>query len=401
MNILLADFHKYVGYSGGIENVLAKMAAAMQARGHAVTAAFADEKEGKPFFALPGGVRVYNLYHVSGMAPVRPSALDRALREIVRPFSRSAARDRNYRMLAKAAPALREILSREKPDVIVSFREPTGRLLLEGVSTKSPVISMLHNDPEEIFTGAPEKEKKALLRSAYIQALLPSFVEKAKRYLSYDRFVAIPNAVDAPEVDADPGKARKVHTITTVGRLTGRTKRQHLLIEAFALLAAEYPDWQVELWGAMYDKPYVASLKAQIRKAGLSERVRLCGTTKDMKSVWEKTDIFAFPSHHEGFPLALSEAMSCGIPAVGYKDCPAVNELIEDGRSGFLCEEGAEPFAAALKKLMSDSTLRRDQGLRARLAMRAYRPDVVWDQWDALLRKAVGQDTEEAEQVKE
>ena len=39
MNILLADLHKYVGYSGGIENVLAQFASAMHERGHAVTAA--------------------------------------------------------------------------------------------------------------------------------------------------------------------------------------------------------------------------------------------------------------------------------------------------------------------------------------------------------------------------
>lgn len=372
MNIILADFHKYVGYSGGIEHVLSRMAEAMQARGHTVTAVFADEKDGRPFFPLPEGVKVYNLYHVSGLPAVKLGALGKLLREAVRPFSRAAARNQNYRLLAKAAPALREVLLRENPDVIVSFREPTGRLLLEGVGTEIPVISMLHNDPDEIFAGAPEAEKKALLRSARIQVLLPSFVGRAQRHLAYDRFVAIPNAVEAPDCRADPGQARKVHTITSVGRLTGRTKRQHLLIEAFAPLAAEFPDWQVELWGDAYDKPYVASLRALIKKYGLEKRVRLCGTTKDMKSVWERTDIFAFPSHHEGFPLALTEAMSCGIPAVGYRDCPAVNELIEDARTGLLCEEGAEPFTKALRVLMGSGERRRTMGGAARQIGRAH-----------------------------
>lgn len=48
--------------------------------------------------------------------------------------------------------------------MVVSFREPTGRLLLDGISIKIPVISMLHNDPDEIFAGAPAAEKKALLK---------------------------------------------------------------------------------------------------------------------------------------------------------------------------------------------------------------------------------------------
>lgn len=389
MNVLLADFHKYVGYSGGIENVLARMAKALQERGHTVTAVFTDEKEGRPFFPIPEGVKVYNLYHVNGLAAVKPGMLHKILREAVRPFSRAAARNQNYRILAGAAPALQEILKRERPDVVVSFREPTGRLLLDGISTKIPVISMLHNDPDEIFAGAPAAEKKALLKSAYIQVLLPSFIGKAKRHLEYDRFVAIPNTVEAPDIQADPGQARKIHRIVCVGRLTGRTKRQHLLIDAFSLLAEEFPDWQVELWGADYDKPYVASLKARIKKARLEKQVRICGTTKNMEKVWETTDIFAFPSHHEGFGLALAEAMNCGIPAVGYKECPAVNELIEDGKNGFLCEEGVVPLAEALRTLMKDGELRRKMGMAGRLAMRAYRPDVVWNSWETLLQKAV------------
>lgn len=115
-------------------------------------------------------------------------------------------------------------------------------------------------------------------------------------------------------------------------------------MEAFTLLAKDFPDWQVCLWGDTYDKTYVATLKGMIKKAGLESRVLLKGTTKDMASVWKETDIFAFPSHHEGFPLALTEAMGVGIPAVGYRSCPAVNELIHDGKDGYLTEDSAAPW---------------------------------------------------------
>ena len=50
MKVMLADFHKFIGYSGGIENVFAKMASALSERGYDVIAVFADEKrEGEPF----------------------------------------------------------------------------------------------------------------------------------------------------------------------------------------------------------------------------------------------------------------------------------------------------------------------------------------------------------------
>lgn len=45
MKVMLADFHKFIGYSGGIENVFAKMASALSERNYDVIAVFADEKE--------------------------------------------------------------------------------------------------------------------------------------------------------------------------------------------------------------------------------------------------------------------------------------------------------------------------------------------------------------------
>lgn len=391
MNLLLADLHKFVNYSGGIEHVLSRMAFAMEEKGYHLSVVMADEKEGAPFYPFPKDCHFYNLFHMAGMKPVHMGSLDKGLREITRLFSKSGARERNYKMLSAAAPQLERVLALEKPDVIISFREPTGRLLLEGLSTTVPVISMLHNDPDEIFAHAPAKETKALEKSARIQALMPSFIQKAEKYLHYDHFVYIPNAVSIPAVSARPGAIRKIHTITNVGRVTGRTKRQHLLVEAFTLLAKDFPDWQVCLWGDTYDKTYVATLKGMIKKAGLESRVLLKGTTKDMASVWKETDIFAFPSHHEGFPLALTEAMGVGIPAVGYRSCPAVNELIHDGEDGYLTEDGAAPLAEALRKLMEDADKRTAFGKRAKENMKPFAPEVVWDEWDRLIREVWGE----------
>lgn len=397
MKILLADFHKYVGYSGGIERVLSNMAAGLAERGHEVTAVFADEKEGAPFYPMPKGSPVYNLYRFKPLGLIKQSYFIKGLRELLRPISREAARDQNYRMLRRATKHLRRILELERPDIIVSFREPTTRLLIQGVKTTIPVVSMLHNDPEEIFRGMPHEERKALMESVRVQVLLPSFEEKARRLLHYENrdyedFVVIPNAVAQSEKKTAAGAARKEHLITCVGRLTGRTKRQHILVEAFGKLAADFPDWHVELWGDTYDKAYVAKLKEQIKAAGLTDRVKLCGVTKDMAAVYARTDIFAFPSHHEGFPLALTEAMACGIPAVGFKECPAVNELIRDRENGFLCEEGVDAFAEALRALMEEPELRRDYGKAAAKEMEKYSPELVWDAWDALLTEAAGRD---------
>ena len=118
--------------------------------------------------------------------------------------------------------------------------------------------------------------------------------------------------------------------------------------------------------GAGDDRAYAAALKAMTARDGLGEKVHLRGVTSDMAEVWKETDIFAFPSHHEGFPLALTEAMSAGIPAVGFRSCPAVNELIRHGENGLLCEDGEEAFREALRTLMEDPEKRRTMGKQAR-----------------------------------
>lgn len=389
MRILLVNLHKYVNYSGGIEHVLSSMAKEFSRRGHEVAVVMADEKEGKPFYEIPSTVRFYNIFRMPGFPRVQYTKLDKYKRELLRLFSQSLARNVNYSLLKRGAKALASIIEKENPDVIISFREPTGRLLLEEIKTEIPVISMLHNDPDEIFAKAPKEEIVSLAKSKYIQVLLPSFVGKAKKYLAHDGYVVIPNAVMGSGAKVDLAKEKETYHITTVGRLTGRTKRQHLLIEAFAGLANDFPNWNVEIWGNCEDKRYYRRLLQMISENHLENRVFLRGTKKEMKSVWEITDIFAFPSHHEGFGLALAEALSEGIPAVGYKSCPAVNEIIQDKVNGFLVDDGAEPLQEALRKLMEDKELRVQFGKNAKETTAHYEPTRVGDEWEKLLKKTI------------
>lgn len=81
--------------------------------------------------------------------------------------------------------------------------------------------------------------------------------------------------------------------------------------------------------------------------------------------------------------------MGVGIPAVGYRSCPAVNELIHDGEDGYLTADGAAPFAEALRKLMEDADRRAAFGKRAKEHMKPFAPDVVWDEWDQLIREVL------------
>lgn len=80
--------------------------------------------------------------------------------------------------------------------------------------------------------------------------------------------------------------------------------------------------------------------------------------------------------------MALTEAMSVGLPAIGYKSAAAVNELIENNETGFLVNDGIEDFADKLNILIKDKDLRIKFGKNAVIAMQKYSPKLVYDKWE-------------------
>ena len=67
-----------------------------------------------------------------------------------------------------------------------------------------------------------------------------------------------------------------------------------------------------------------------------------------------------------------------------------MNELIHDGEDGYLTDDGAAPFAEALRKLMEDADRRTAFGKRAKEHMKPFAPEVVWNEWDQLIREVCG-----------
>lgn len=385
MNILLANLTKMVDDTGGLAKVTSAFANEMQRRGHQVSLVYSDEKTGNFYYPLQEGIPVYDIRHFKGETIRYPWYL-KAKREFYRTFDKQKARTVNNDFAEKfLLKNLKEVVEETKPDVIVSYQPAASKMLLCDLQVKIPVITMSHGDPEDYFHIYPKAEIPALEKSAVCQVLLPSFAQHIHNHLPNVKTIVIGNAIPQYKEQADLQKVKKFYTIIFVGWLTKNHKRPHLLIDAFSQLADKYPEWQVELWGDVDRRAYYEELKLMIRNKNLQDRVFLKGTSNEIPKILQRCDIFAFPSAFEGFGLALGEAMSMGLPAVGYKNCSAVNELIRDGVNGFLCEDGAADFAAKLDQLMGNRVLRIQMGQAARASMRQYAPEAIWDAWEKLL----------------
>lgn len=81
-----------------------------------------------------------------------------------------------------------------------------------------------------------------------------------------------------------------------------------------------------------------------------------------MPEIYQQSDILLFPTVREGFGLAATEAMACGLPVVA-TDCSSLPELIDNGKGGFLCPIGdVAAFAEKINFLAENPKLRREMG---------------------------------------
>ena len=392
--ILLIDEHKTVNYAGGVECVLAAFANAFSSRGYDVAIACMDDEKGKMFFPLDSSVRFHNLWHEYGKPFGGVSwFLKKVEKEFLRTFAGAKMviagkqiKDPKKEYYFKSfIGRMSKLMEDFRPDVILSITAESAYMAQMACSDNPvPVIAMCHTEPQREASGYGEREYNAWRNSARVQVLMNSFLPAMEAY-GVKNTVRIPNYVtQTPDGDIVDHTTNH-NKIVTVGRVDGVQKCQHILIEAFALLAEKFPEWSVHIYGEIANRRYKKRLDAIISEKKLADRIVFEGTTKDIAAVYRGADIFAFPSGFEGFGLALAEAMSAGLPAVGRKSCAAVNELIEDGITGFLTEEGEENFAKALERLMLDQPLRISMGRAAHEAAKAYQPEKVWDMWENVI----------------
>ncbi|TVR84880.1 MAG: glycosyltransferase family 4 protein [Rhodospirillales bacterium] len=349
---------------GGAERVLAIVANGLLGRGHQVSVLSFDQPGGPCFYPLEPGIGRLDL----GIGST----------------SRRATVFGTLRRIA----ALRRRVHAVAPDVAIGFMHsmfvPLG-LALWGSAI--PVVASEHIVPEHYASRPLEA---ALLRlTPWIATRITCVSESVKA--TYPpalrrKMTAIANPVvvdGGGRADvAGEGRARKA--VLSVGRLEPQ-KDHATLIEAFALIAKDLPEWDLRILGDGGLRPDLEALVARYR---LDQRVHFCGTTRDVSVEYLAAQLFVTPSRYESFGLSTAEALAYGLPVVGFADCPGTNQLIRPGVNGELAD-GSGDRAAALARtlwpLMKDPARRIDLVDRNGGIPESCRPDAVIDAWENLL----------------
>lgn len=131
------------------------------------------------------------------------------------------------------------------------------------------------------------------------------------------------------KVRAEFGVKEEDKLIVSVGELDDN-KNHATVIKALTLL--EHNNFKYVVCGVGPNKDLLTKMAAD---AGLTEKVILAGYRSDIPEILNASDLFVFPSIHEGLPVSALEAMACGLPLICSKIRGNV-DIVEDGKNGYL-----------------------------------------------------------------
>jgi L-malate glycosyltransferase len=114
-----------------------------------------------------------------------------------------------------------------------------------------------------------------------------------------------------------------------------KVKRVQDVVHAFLHVRSQIPA-KLLLVG---DGPEMTVVCRLVRQLGLTEDVLFLGKQENLEELYSMSDVKWLLSEKESFGLVLLEAMACGVPCVG-TNIGGIPEVIEDGKTGFLCELG-------------------------------------------------------------
>lgn len=294
---------------------------------------------------------------------------------------------RAYRML-------KQVIDQGHYDVI-HCHTPVGAMLTRLAARQArkrgtKVIYTAHGF--HFFQGAPLLNWLAFYPVEWLLAPLTDLLltmnqedyARAKKHIHAKRVEYVPGVgislekfsrpVNREEKRRELGFADQDFLMLTVAELTKR-KNQIAVLEAMALLK-EAPEFQNLHYLLVGRGEARERLEEAVRDLGLTGHVHFLGYRTDVPELYRASDLFAFVPFHEGLPVALMEAMCCGLPIF----CTNIRgnaDLIDDGVSGLFTENSPRAVADAILKLYRSPELRRALGDAAAEKVLAFTDETV------------------------
>ncbi len=238
-----------------------------------------------------------------------------------------------------------------------------------------PIVTTLHGTDVTLVGMHPsfrELTRFSIMRSQGVTAVSRYLRDVTVRDFDVpqERVHVIPNFVDTEVFKPDPGNCHRQvfapageKVVTHVSNFRP-VKRVTDVIDVFADIRREVAA-RLVMVGDGPDRPRAAD---RARKLGIAKDVVFLGKHASVEELLSCADLFLLTSDSESFGLAALEALSCGVPVVGYR-AGGLPEVVSHGEDGVLVPVGAvDEAAAAGRRLLTDPEVGARFGEAARAA---------------------------------
>jgi len=259
------------------------------------------------------------------------------------------------------------------------------------IATKLAGVRLIvaeRNSPQMYWVRLGALQRWLLFMSMHladrITIQMPEFISKYPQSL-HNRIITIPNPVPQASQSSTPSKPNQQgrFIMLAVSRLDKLQKRIMLLMQAYKLLSNEFPQWDLQIVG---DGEEMDLLQKFVIEQKLDQRIIFITAKKDIYKYYTGANLFVIPSLWEGFPNALAEAMSHGLPAVGFAEASGVSELI--GQGGWLANgnSSVDSLVECLRQAMTNHAERDVRGEIGRNYIKSFTPEKHINKWDNLIK---------------
>lgn len=351
---------------GGAERVMSIVANYWVSKGWDVTLLLLVPPTTAPFYQLDPRIKLRSL-GVAGKSTNKLAAIVKTWQRVM---------------------VLRQEIIRSKPDVTIGFMNSVNvYVILACLGLNIPTIVSEH-----IYPGCTDANKiwQLMMKWAYRYADLVTvltqnavpFYPETKGY----RTIVMPNPIMTPDPVGSTTGLLQTPSAIAVGRLHPQ-KGFDLLLKAFHQIRDRHPDWQLTILGEGPMRSELEALRSQLK---LTDRVHLPGLVSNVRDYLDRADLFVMPSRFEGFPMALCEAMACGLPVLSADCLSGPRDIIDDGINGILvATENVDALAIGLDKLMSDPAKRQQLAQNAPDILDRFGVEQVMGIWQNAIDRAI------------
>ncbi|MCK0123654.1 glycosyltransferase [Gelidibacter sp. F2691] len=245
-----------------------------------------------------------------------------------------------------------------------------------------PVIPVLHsNEPHTkgVISKFINSKETFITHSISVSTLINSYIKAAN---DQDTHLVIP--CGTPNINIEKATFGDSLKVIYAGRIVVEQKQIILLTQAFLTSSKRLPHIDFNIYG---DGSYQQQVIELIKKNAPS-RVYYKGSVEpsEILNTMVRHNVFTLMSDYEGMPIALMEAMACGLVPVCLFEESGINEIIEDGINGFIVKDRDEDYQKKLKLLQEDKDLWQKMSNNAiKTIKQKYSTEITHKKWADLL----------------